>query len=158
MESVDATACPPRFEPGFAIVLSADAGRGRTTLVAPDAATCDDCLHELFDPADRRYRYPFVNCTNCGPRFTIVMSVPYDRARTTMAGFPLCAACRRELTKKISETPPPEPIACPACGYPLTARPYSYAYFIPVDKCLSCHKIWFDADELEILQVLIENR
>jgi Zn-dependent protease with chaperone function/Zn-finger nucleic acid-binding protein len=62
------------------------------------------------------------------------------------------------LTKKISETPPPEPLACPACGYPLTARPYSYAYFIPVDKCLSCHKIWFDADELEILQILVENR
>ena len=61
-------------------------------------------------------------------------------------------------TKKISETPPPEPLSCPGCGYPLTARPYSYAYFIPVDKCLSCHKIWFDADELEILQILVENR
>jgi DNA-directed RNA polymerase subunit RPC12/RpoP len=61
-------------------------------------------------------------------------------------------------TRKISETQPPDPLACPDCGYTMKARPYSYSYFIPVDKCLSCHKIWFDADELEILQVLIENR
>ena len=80
---------------GFAIVASARGGAA-AALVAPDAATCDDCLRELLDPADRRYRYPFVNCTNCGPRFTIVRGVPYDRPRTTMAGFAMCAACRAE--------------------------------------------------------------
>jgi len=117
---IELTACPPRFEPGFVIVLSEEGGTTRTTLIAPDAATCDDCLRELFDPADRRYRYPFVNCTNCGPRFTIVTSVPYDRPRTTMAGFPLCAACRREYEDPGDRRFHAEPIACPDCGPRLT--------------------------------------
>ena len=118
--SVKETPCDPRFERGFTIVLSRDAAAARTTLISPDAATCDDCLRELFDPADRRYRYPFVNCTNCGPRFTIVTSVPYDRQRTTMAGFPLCDACRREYEDPCDRRFHAEPIACPACGPRLT--------------------------------------
>ena len=82
-------------ERGFAIRESPAGGEPRAA-VAPDTATCKDCLGELFDPADRRFRYPFTNCTNCGPRFTIVRGVPYDRPNTTMAGFEMCAACRRE--------------------------------------------------------------
>ncbi len=114
--SVDAVVCSPRYEPGFTIVVSENGGRRQTTLIAPDAATCDECVRELFDPADRRYRYAFLNCTNCGPRFTIVTSVPYDRPRTTMAGFPLCAACRREYENPADRRFHAEPIACPDCG------------------------------------------
>ena len=117
---IDSRSCSPRFEPGFAIVVSESASAGRTTLVAPDAATCEDCLRELFDPADRRHRYPFINCTNCGPRFTIVTSVPYDRARTTMARFPLCSACRNEYEDPGDRRFHAEPIACPECGPRLT--------------------------------------
>src|SRR5262245_33606348 len=73
---------------GFRIVQS-QASTGLRTLVPPDTATCDDCLRELFDPADRRYRHPFITCTNCGPRFTIITALPYDRPFTTMAGFPM---------------------------------------------------------------------
>jgi hydrogenase maturation protein HypF len=89
---------------------------GRTALIPADIATCDDCLRELFDPGDRRYRYPFVNCTQCGPRFTIVTGVPYDRPLTTMAGFPLCADCRREYEDPLDRRFHAEPVCCPACG------------------------------------------
>ena len=79
----------PLYEANFQIVQS-EANAQRRALVSPDMAICDDCLRELFDPADRRYRYPFINCTNCGPRFTIIKDVPYDRAKTTMRVFPMC--------------------------------------------------------------------
>jgi hydrogenase maturation protein HypF len=114
VEAVEAQAVEPRGESGFAIAESAPTGR--TALIPPDVATCTDCLRELFDPADRRYRYPFVNCTQCGPRFTIVREVPYDRPNTTMAGFPLCADCRREYEDPLDRRFHAEPIACPACG------------------------------------------
>jgi len=112
--SLAAERVAPAGERGFLVVASR--GGGSTALVPPDAATCDDCLHELFDPADRRYRYPFVNCTNCGPRLTIVTRIPYDRANTTMAGFPLCPECRREYEDPADRRFHAEPIACPACG------------------------------------------
>jgi hydrogenase maturation protein HypF len=114
VDGVAGEALPARGETGFTIVASAAVGR--SALIPPDVATCDDCLRELFDPADRRYRYPFVNCTQCGPRFTIVRAVPYDRPNTTMAGFPLCADCRREYEDPEDRRFHAEPIACPVCG------------------------------------------
>ncbi len=91
-------------------------GLRRQALVSPDVATCDDCLAELLDPADRRYRYPSTNCTNCGPRFTITRSVPYDRATTTMSGFEMCPDCRREYEDPTNRRFHAQPNACPACG------------------------------------------
>ncbi|QWF77937.1 carbamoyltransferase HypF [Amycolatopsis sp. CA-230715] len=101
--------------PGFA-VLASGPGRPVVPRVPPDLATCPDCVRELFDPADRRYRYPFLNCTACGPRASIVEGLPYDRARTAMRGFPLCAACRAEYHDPADRRFHAEPIACPACG------------------------------------------
>jgi hydrogenase maturation protein HypF len=115
IESVAWTPLPPRGEHGFRILESAR-GREADAPVTADAATCPDCLAELFDPGDRRFRYPFVNCTNCGPRFTIVRGVPYDRPLTTMAGFRMCEECRAEYDDPADRRFHAQPNACPACG------------------------------------------
>ena len=99
----------------FVILESADEPSAYQ-LVSPDIATCHDCRAELLDPADRRYHYPFTNCTNCGPRFTIIEGLPYDRERTTMRAFPLCPACRREYEDPTDRRFHAEPNACPVCG------------------------------------------
>ena len=108
-------------EPGFQIVASERGGAAtgpssKVAPVTPDSATCEDCLAELADPRDRRYRYPFLNCTNCGPRFTIVRAIPYDRPATTMAGFVMCAACQAEYEDPLDRRFHAQPNACPACG------------------------------------------
>lgn len=102
-------------EEGFRIVASQDQ-TAHTTLVSPDIATCDDCLRELFDPADRRYHYPFINCTNCGPRFTIIRSLPYDRAATSMDRFPMCPECAAEYANPLDRRFHAQPDACFDCG------------------------------------------
>lgn len=108
-------------EQGFHIVASQDQ-TAHTTLVSPDIATCDDCLRELFDPADRRYHYPFINCTNCGPRFTIIRSLPYDRAATSMDRFPMCPECAAEYANPLDRRFHAQPDACFDCGPHITWR------------------------------------
>ncbi|WP_405669914.1 carbamoyltransferase HypF [Streptomyces sp. NBC_01530] len=115
VESVHHREMPPAGGTAFTILASRAGGPART-LVSPDSATCADCLAELSDPADRRYRHPFVNCTHCGPRFTIVTGVPYDRAHTTMAGFAMCPDCAREYADPADRRFHAQPVACPACG------------------------------------------
>ncbi|MEO9223694.1 MAG: carbamoyltransferase HypF [Acidimicrobiales bacterium] len=106
---------------GFQIIQSVRVGEP-TAAVSIDSATCRDCLAEVDDPSDRRYRYPFINCTNCGPRYTIVRAVPYDRPLTTMAGFTMCAACQREYEDPGDRRFHAQPNACPECGPHLAWR------------------------------------
>ena len=121
VERVSARALAPLGAAGFAIVASGQAGQ-RRALVSADSATCADCLRELADPADRRFGYPFINCTNCGPRFTIVRDVPYDRPLTTMAAFTMCPACAAEYHDPADRRFHAQPTCCPACGPRLWLR------------------------------------
>ncbi len=101
---------------GFEIRASTDEGAPRTTLVLPDIATCRECLGDILDPANRRFRYPFTNCTNCGPRYTIIESLPYDRHNTSMKLFEMCPECRREYEDPLNRRFHAQPNACPECG------------------------------------------
>src|SRR5947209_12073664 len=104
-----------RSDNGFRIVESQPAA-GATTPIPPDIAVCADCITELFDPNDRRYRHPFVTCTNCGPRFTIIRALPYDRPATTMSAFSMCERCAAEYHDPTNRRFHAQPIACPGCG------------------------------------------
>jgi hydrogenase maturation protein HypF len=115
VSAIDAREIAPCGDVAFAIRPSTLLG-ARTAEPLPDLATCDDCLGELFDPADRRHLYPFINCTRCGPRYSIIEDLPYDRARTTMRHFPMCAACRAEYEDPSDRRFHAEPVACPVCG------------------------------------------
>ncbi len=114
IETVSHDFVEPLGEEGFSIARSV--GGARVALISPDVGTCQECLEEISDPGARRYRYPFTNCTNCGPRFTITLDIPYDRPSTTMAGFDMCPACRAEYEDPSDRRFHAQPIACPACG------------------------------------------
>jgi hydrogenase maturation protein HypF len=115
LESVDSRKIPALASSGFKILESL-ATEDEYQLISPDLAACEDCRGEIFDPSDRRYRYPFTNCTNCGPRFTIIKDIPYDRPRTTMSNFTMCPDCQREYDNPANRRFHAQPNACPACG------------------------------------------
>jgi hydrogenase maturation protein HypF len=122
----------------FQIIVSDQEGQGDVH-IAPDSAVCADCLKELFNPADRRFRYPFINCTNCGPRLTIINDIPYDRIHTSMNCFPLCPQCRAEYENPANRRFHAEPNACPVCGPKLELRDADGNIIIcddPVEKAI----------------------
>jgi hydrogenase maturation protein HypF len=112
LKSVD---CPPHGFSTFEILKSEVLGEAFQP-ISPDVSLCQDCLREMFDPHDRRYRYPFINCTNCGPRYSIIRDIPYDRPLTTMASFPMCPDCDEEYHDPSDRRFHAQPVACPECG------------------------------------------
>jgi len=143
---ISSTALPVHGYPDFSIRASAEQSIGRPfTLVSPDVSICDDCLRELLVPGDRRYLYPFINCTNCGPRYSITKSVPYDRPNTTMAGFTLCPECLREYHDPSDRRFHAQPNACPVCGPQVEFRVQRSAFSVndkdsPIQRAISLLK------------------
>jgi hydrogenase maturation protein HypF len=115
IDSIRSLEIPAESFESFTILPSLEE-TGNFVPVSPDMSICPDCQREMFDPKDRRYRYPFINCTNCGPRFSIIKDIPYDRPKTTMAGFPLCPDCQREYEDPRDRRFHAQPVACPVCG------------------------------------------
>ena len=115
IDKISETACQPHSYTQFEIIAS-QPRPGDFIPISPDVTLCEDCAAELFNPADRRYRYPFINCTNCGPRFTIIKDTPYDRPKTTMAGFTMCPDCQSEYENPLDRRFHAQPTACPVCG------------------------------------------
>ena len=115
IQSLESSYLDPLGFSGFEIRHSEESGV-KTALVLPDMATCPDCLHDISDPANRRYQYPFTNCTNCGPRYTIIEALPYDRPNTSMKAFPMCDDCRAEYENPLDRRFHAQPNACPTCG------------------------------------------
>jgi hydrogenase maturation protein HypF len=140
---------PLRGGTGFVIEESAAGGRSRT-LASPDVASCVDCLREVAEPTDRRYRHPFVTCTNCGPRFTIITGLPYDRPATTMAPFPMCAQCRGEYDDPADRRFHAQPVACPACGPTLRLVSGSEGHTDPADPVAGARRMLRDGSILAV--------
>ncbi|MGD0548261.1 MAG: carbamoyltransferase HypF, partial [Terracidiphilus sp.] len=118
-------------------IIASDVGGHVSTGIPADAATCPDCLRELLDPRDRRYRYPFLNCTNCGPRFTITRRIPYDRPQTSMAKFPMCPACQAEYDDPLNRRFHAQPNACPECGPKIWLECPNSAIQDPINQTIS---------------------
>ena len=127
VDAVEVRSLAVRGETSFVIERS-QTGTERRTLISPDTAVCAGCLREMNDPADRRYHYPFINCTNCGPRFTIIEDVPYDREKTTMRVFPMCSDCQREYEDPLNRRFHAQPNACPVCGPQVFFQDWSEPY------------------------------
>jgi hydrogenase maturation protein HypF len=135
VDEVASKAIPPLGEREFRILMSPPAG-SRRTVVPPDVATCPDCLREMWNPADRRYRYPFLNCTNCGPRYSIIEGLPYDRPRTSMKRFAMCRDCEAEYHDPENRRFHAQPTACPACGPTLSLAAPDASVLATADRAI----------------------
>jgi hydrogenase maturation protein HypF len=134
LSRIDDLTASPQAESGFSSfdIRHSESVEGAFQPISPDVSICPDCLREMLDPNDRRYRYPFINCTNCGPRFTIIKDIPYDRPKTTMADFPMCADCQREYEDPTNRRFHAQPVACSVCGPHIWLETGNTNYELPI--------------------------